>query len=227
MISALQNRTVKSKLPVTKPPSICGAGRPPLYKSYDQDNLSRAYEAVKEGRLSVRQAADQYAIPKSTLSDRISGKVKFGAHSGPARYLSDAEEEELAGFICRCARIGYAKTKKEILAIVEATLASKGKHVSLSNGWWDSFRERHSYLTLRPKPVTYAKKSGKILTSLEYRQEMEEKESLKKEKERLKEEKKREREAKKKERAKQADLKRQQAHKPKKKKSDGNLFTLS
>jgi len=39
----------------------------------------------------------------------FSGRVEFGLHSGPARYLTD--EEELVNFICGCASMGYAKTK--------------------------------------------------------------------------------------------------------------------
>ena len=84
--------------------------------------------------MSIRQAAEQYGIPKSTLSDRVSGQVKFGAHSGPPRYLSDAEERELANFICQSARMRYAKTKKEILAIVQAILATKSGAVSQLSG---------------------------------------------------------------------------------------------
>ena len=56
--------------------------RPPVYKEYCEEQICRAYKAVQEGA-SVRHTAEQYGIPRSTLSDRITGKVKFGAHSGP------------------------------------------------------------------------------------------------------------------------------------------------
>ena len=110
--------------------------------------MCRAYEAVKGGQ-SVRRTAEQYNIPKSTLADRVSGRVKFGSHSGPERYLTDMEEEELVSFICQSARMGYAKTKREIFAIVEEVLSRNGKEVHLSNGWWVAFSSRHPYLTLR------------------------------------------------------------------------------
>ena len=69
------------------------------YKGYSEEQLCRAYEAVKGG-LSIRHAAERYGIPKSTLSDRITGRVLFGSHSGPQRYLSDEGERELVSFIC-------------------------------------------------------------------------------------------------------------------------------
>ena len=84
--------------------------RPPRYKQWGEQ-LGNAFKEVKEGRLSVQRAAELYNVPKSTLSDRVSGRVEFGSHSGPARYLTDEEEEELVNFICGCASMGYAKTK--------------------------------------------------------------------------------------------------------------------
>ena len=111
----------------------------------------------------MRHAAEQYGIPSSTLlSDRITGKVKFGAHSGPERYLSSEEEKELVSFICQSARMGYAKTRTEVLAIVENFLSSKGKKVTLSNGWWLSFKKRHPTITLRTvEKLSYARPVAK------------------------------------------------------------------
>lgn len=53
--------------------------------------LMKAYLAVVDDGMSVRRAAECYKVPKSTLHDRVSGKVAFGARSGPASYLSDEE----------------------------------------------------------------------------------------------------------------------------------------
>ena len=58
-----------------------------------------------------------YGIPKSTFHDKISGRVTLGAKSGPIPYLSPEEEDELASFLNSCALIGYARTKKETLAL--------------------------------------------------------------------------------------------------------------
>ena len=38
--------------------------------------------------------------------------------SGPTPYLTKEEDQELVGFLKQVSRIGYGKTKKEILAIV-------------------------------------------------------------------------------------------------------------
>lgn len=137
---------------------VSSCGRASNYKQWDEERMKKAYVAVKEKQLSVRKAALSYNIPKSTLSDRVSGRVPFGSHSGPARYLSDGEETQLVHFLCKAASLGYARTKKEVLAIVEELVSAKGKEIHVSNGWWESFRRRHPILTLRSaEKLSYAR----------------------------------------------------------------------
>ena len=94
-----------------------------------------------------------YNVPKSTLWDRVSGNVSFGAHSGPPRYLNDIEEEELVTFLVGSAKIGFARTKEQVLCIVRAALAKKRQceveDVNVTTGWWGSFVKRHPKLRLR------------------------------------------------------------------------------
>ena len=75
--------------------------------------MENALQAVNE--MTVREAAAQFGVPKSTLHDRISGKVQPGAVSGsPCYFLDDEEEEELVRWIEGCAQIGHAKSVREI-----------------------------------------------------------------------------------------------------------------
>ena len=53
-------------------------------------------DAVKYG-MTLRQAAAEYRIPKSTLHDHISGKILPGSKSG-CQHLDDNEENELVRF---------------------------------------------------------------------------------------------------------------------------------
>jgi len=150
-------RSRRSRLSSALPFSV--SERPSTYKLWTDEKLRKAYEEVNGGHLSVRRAAELYGVPKSTLSDRVTGRVEFGSHSGPARYLSDAEEEELVSFLCGAARLGYARTKRDVLAVVEDVVAiKKGREVSISNGWWEGFRKRHPCLTLRTaEKLSYAR----------------------------------------------------------------------
>ena len=130
---SVHERTFRSKSHV-KALHTPGVERPSLYKHWSEARHQSAYAAVKDGRFSVRSAAEEYNVPKSTLSDRVTGRVKFGAHCGPVRYLSDTGEEELVNFLCGSARMGYARTKRDIMVIVEEVVASKGKEVHIFNG---------------------------------------------------------------------------------------------
>ena len=60
--------------------ALATSGRLPYYKVWNNESMEKAIESVKQQEFSVRQAAEVYSIPKSTLHDRISGKVVHGAH---------------------------------------------------------------------------------------------------------------------------------------------------
>ena len=85
----LKDRTFKSSQHPKVITSSCD--RAPNYKLWNEESLKKAYTAVIEKQMSVQRAALCYNIPKSTLSDRVSGRVPFGSHSGPARYLTKKE----------------------------------------------------------------------------------------------------------------------------------------
>lgn len=119
------------------------------HKLWTQEQMYGAINSVLQEGMSIRRAADQYGVPKSSLGDRLSGRVLPDARCGPDTYLSLREEDELVMFLTRCASIGYAKSRKEVLALVQAVLDSRGIHRTITNGWWESFRHRHPNLTLR------------------------------------------------------------------------------
>ena len=69
--------------------------------------MMKAVNSAVHGHLSVQRAAIEFNVQRSTLGDRISGRVLPGAVNGRAKYLSDEEEQELARFLMRCASVGY------------------------------------------------------------------------------------------------------------------------
>jgi len=126
--SAVQGHTgVANPLLLPQPTS-----RPSKYKAWSDASLHEAVTAVQQQKLSIRRAAMEFEIPKSTIHDRISGKVPFGSTSGPERYLTDQEECELVNFLTGCASVGYAKSRHQVLALVEQVMQKKGKTVSFS-----------------------------------------------------------------------------------------------
>ncbi len=128
--------------------------RPPTYKRWSEECMKMAYSACS----TKQRTLSRYGIPYATLSDRVRGRVRFGAHSGPERYLDDHEEAELVTFVSGAASMGFARSKKELITVVEAVLTSKGTPKHVSNGWWNSFLRRHPQLCLRKaEKLSYAR----------------------------------------------------------------------
>ena len=116
----------------------------------DQNSIELAMATLKKEGLSVRRAAAAYGVPKSTLHDHYTGKV-HQSHKGPPRYLNDMEEKQLVAFLIGCAQIGYARSRKEVIGIVEQILSQRSGNTAsrVTSGWWESFRRRHPELTIR------------------------------------------------------------------------------
>ncbi len=84
----LKDRIIRSSsIPPCNPFLLPTGGRPEKYKNWDEDRLRQACKEVQQGQ-SYRRVAEMYAVPKSMLFDRTSGRVPFGAKSGPSPYLS-------------------------------------------------------------------------------------------------------------------------------------------
>jgi hypothetical protein len=124
--------------------------RPKKHRQWSEESMLGAMNAVKEGLMGVNRAAFEFAVPRTTLKDRISGRVIHGTSTGPKPYLSLEEEKELVDFLLKCSRMGYGKTRGQVMKIVEATMKKKGmKDCCISPGWWATFCKRWPKLSLR------------------------------------------------------------------------------
>jgi len=124
--------------------------RPGKRKIWSDESMKAALEAVAAGQ-SVSEAAREHGIPKTTLHDRVSGKVIHGVKPEPRPYLSPKEEGNLGLFLKQCAKLDYGKTRKDVLGIVQSTAVDKGllRSSQVTEGWWCRFLERQSDLSLR------------------------------------------------------------------------------
>ena len=161
----LRERVFKSSS-VLQQSAVCmgskfGPLRPAQYKDWSRESMLAAMKSVIDNGMSVRQAAQLHGVPKSTLGDRISGRVLPGTTSGPPTYLTCEEEEELVTFLCRAAQIGHGRTRQEVITIVEQVLSSRGNTRTVTTGWWASFIGRHPRLALRtPATLSLARASA-------------------------------------------------------------------
>ena len=75
-----------------------------MRKQWTEEQMSAALNSVKTEGLSGNRSADLYGVPRSTLKDRLSGRVVHGTKPGPRPYLSTGEETELSSHLLQVAR---------------------------------------------------------------------------------------------------------------------------
>jgi hypothetical protein len=71
-------------------------------------------DAVRGGS-SVRAAAAQFDVPKSTLSDRVTGRVDSGCKLDRKPVLSETYERRLAENVQACAARGFGYGRSELM----------------------------------------------------------------------------------------------------------------
>ena len=148
----LTNR--KRSRPVQQP--IVAVRSPKKRKKWTKEQMVKAMEAVRSGS-GINRAALDYGVPHTTLKDRLSGRVKDGVLPGPEPYLASEEEKELATFLVDCAAVGFGKTRREVMGIVEQVILEKEaaekrkilRAEKISDGWWRRFQKRQKELSLR------------------------------------------------------------------------------
>ena len=125
-------------------------------KNWLEESIKAALEAVKEGQ-SISQAARDHGVPKTTLYNRVRGRVYSSLQqTWPQPYLSGQDESELGLYLKHCARVGYGKTRRDALSIVQNAASEKGvlRSSHVSQGWWRRFLERQRDLSLREGDTT-------------------------------------------------------------------------
>lgn len=126
---------------------------------YNPVDLDKAVTAVKNKILSIRKAAKYYGVPKSTISDRITGRVQDGALPGKKPVFPIEIETQIATKIKDAARMGFGITRAH-LCFKMGRLATQMKlKTPFRNGvpgrdWFDGFRKRNPDIVFRsPTPL--------------------------------------------------------------------------
>ena len=76
--------------------------------------LAMLQGATKEGKLSVRGASMKYGIPRSTIHDHASLKVKKMSNPGPSPVLTSEEERELVQWVIKMVEIDYGQCRQHL-----------------------------------------------------------------------------------------------------------------
>ena len=127
---------------------------------YSVKDLETAVDMVKCGKMSIRKAAKNFHIPKSTIGDRISGRVPEGAKVGKSTVFLMEVENKLAGKVKEAAAKGFGLSRMQLAAKAAQLAKSLHLRTPFTNGipgkdWISGFMNRHPDISLRlPTPLS-------------------------------------------------------------------------
>lgn len=154
-------------------------GRP--YQRYASENLEKAVNDIKEGKMSLRVAAQTYNVPKSTLCDRLNLQGDTHRSPGGQPVLSKEEETTLCEGLLKCAEWGFPLRVLDVQLVVQSYLNRCGKTVKRFKNncpgveWVRSFLGRQQVLTVRlGENVKRARAAIDVQTVSEYFDNLEE-----------------------------------------------------
>ncbi|KAG5881207.1 hypothetical protein JTB14_026648 [Gonioctena quinquepunctata] len=136
-------------------------------KNYNEKFLQRAVTMVKQKKMSTRAAAEQFAIPYSTINDHYHGRhlLKYGRPSA----LDENEEKMLAEGLQLCAKWGSPLKPIDIKHIVRQYLTKRRvteprfEHNLPGTDWFNGFMKQNSTLT-----IELAENTKRVRAALSY-----------------------------------------------------------
>ncbi|XP_077402175.1 uncharacterized protein LOC144035934 [Vanacampus margaritifer] len=114
-------------------------------KKWTEEAMEHALIEVKSGRCTVRKAAKEFGVPKSSLGDRVSGRVTPGSRSGPAQLIPSSDEKLLVEFSLYMSKHGFPLTKQQLVSFASSIYKRQHRRVAFSKlgqTWWLNFRKR-------------------------------------------------------------------------------------
>ena len=120
---------------------------------YKEAELDAAIVAVHMG-MPVRRAAAMFGVPKSTLQDKISGKVPVSMRKGPTPYLSMELEDQIESWLVKMARIGYGQMRLDVInkvqeLVVKLKILTPFPDAQPSHKWYQLFMNWHPDIKAR------------------------------------------------------------------------------
>lgn len=73
---------------------------------WTESSMVSAFEAVRNQHMSQWEACKTFGVPRTTLRDRLSGKVELGAKPGHPTLLSLEQETKVVDYACNRASLG-------------------------------------------------------------------------------------------------------------------------
>ena len=129
--------------------SVLHPKRGKTLKWLEEDMVNAVNHVTLNPTTSVRKACVLFGVPRSTLRDRLSGRIALGSKPGRKPLLDQSQESKLLDYAGNRAQLGIGFGKSQFLQYA-AQLAKKygvrfgGKKGHPSQKWWTLMKRRHA-----------------------------------------------------------------------------------
>lgn len=125
-----------------------------LSVKYDKAALQSAVDAVKSKSMGYLKASNVFKVPRPTIFDKVKEKSVINCHTGLNTTLSVNEEKRLADWLVDMSKIGYGRSKQELLDIVQKIIQADSRSTRFKDqrpgkDWYYGFMRRHPEISLR------------------------------------------------------------------------------
>lgn len=131
-------------------------GRPKrAFHKYSEEALNEALKKIREENWPIRKASKEFRVPRTTIQDRIHGRiVEKPRQMGPDTVLSGAEEQTLVDWLLNLAKCGFPQKPTDLLNTVQKIILEENRKTPFKDGlpgktWYYGFLKRHPELSLR------------------------------------------------------------------------------
>ncbi|XP_066592978.1 uncharacterized protein [Prorops nasuta] len=143
-----QPKNVKSKKK-----AACIRKKKRVEKEYSAGTVEEALKEIEKGK-SLREAANAFGVPKSTLFRKLKNNVPIDCKKGAPTVLTAEEEADFVTWILYCAERGFPVTKRHLLDTVKKYVIDAGRNNPFKNDrpgykWYRLFMKRHGNLSIR------------------------------------------------------------------------------
>ncbi|KAF4423590.1 hypothetical protein CFRS1_v004486 [Colletotrichum fructicola] len=109
---------------------------------YTDNEVTKTLQAIATGQ-SLRKAAQEHGVPKSTLARRMQGAQSRDTAYSDRQRLSTAQESHLAEWVRIQAALGLPPTHQQLKEFAELILQNQGDSQPLGKNWIQSFIKRN------------------------------------------------------------------------------------
>lgn len=123
------------------------------YADYSLEKLQLCLDAIRDGSMTQRRAAEYFKIPRSTIKNKL--KNKFPSKPGHPTIFCETEESAFAAHIIQLSEFGFPVDELDFRFVVKAYLSSQGRTVkNFQNNmpgrdWTKLYLKRHPELSVR------------------------------------------------------------------------------